>query len=146
MDPLYPKKFSRILSGSEKTSPKPKSWNRHSSRWKKLLRFAGVKDESCPAELVRRRWIARCVPVHWNPQQFLEILQTKGWRTIDEIQPPNHKGGLWCFKATPPPGCGEACEMSVGSGKSVVFSPWFPKRPQPPKTVPLKIYIQRMGC
>ena len=105
---------------------------------KNCLGLLGVKDESCPAELVRRRWIARYVPVHWNPQQFLEILQTKGWRTIDEIQPPNHKGGLWCFKATPPPGCGEACEMSVGSGKSVVFSPWFPKRPQPPKTVPLK--------
>ena len=105
---------------------------------KNCLGLLGVKDESCPAELVRRRWIARYVPVHWNPQQFLEILQTKGWRTIEEIQPPSHKGGLWCFKAAPPPGCGEACEMSVGNGKSVVFSPWFPKRPQPPKTVPLK--------
>lgn len=77
-------------------------------------------------------------PICGIPSSFLKILQKK-LATVDEAQPPNHKGGLWCFKAAPPaPDCGDACVMEIGDGRSVVFSLWFPKRPQPPKTIPLK--------
>ena len=98
---------------------------------KSNLGLIGLKNEDKGEEALRKRWVARSVP-NWAPCQFTNVLQTGGWRLIEEVQPPNKKGGVWIFKGVPPPSCPpQGVVLALETGKQVFICPWVPKYKKP---------------
>lgn len=101
---------------------------------KSNLGLIGLKNEDKGEEALRKRWVARSVP-DWAPCQFTNVLQTGGWRLIEEVQPPNKKGGVWIFKGVPPPSSPpQGVVLALETGKQVFICPWVPKFKKPDST------------
>ena len=97
------------------------------------LGLLGVKSD-VDMSLLRRRWSARGVPYSWSPNDLKQVIEQESFRTVDEIVPPSHKGGIWTFKAV----WDGACKvLDLGENKQMMISPWVPHPPKKPRTQPL---------
>ena len=101
------------------------------------LGLIGVPPKNPADAEVRKRWVARAVPMTWTPSRFQEVLTKHNWRVIAEVQPPAKGGGNWTFRGVCPQGASEGLVLDFGAAKPVVISPWRPAKRAAP-TAPLR--------
>ena len=74
---------------------------------------------------LRRRWAARGIPSFWGPSEVKDLVTKQGFLSFGDLLPPNHRGGVWTFKAAWKGDGHSDCKIiDVGSDKPVVVSQW----------------------